>query len=315
MTPQSTALQLFVDMLPRRPYCTDDPRLGQTVRSKEKALAFSHIQPNTSGKVVWLAFDIDEPDGATAWHQRNAPPPTLSIENPANGHAHLFYALEAPVLRTVAARTKPLLYLAAVQEGLRRKLVADPGYSGHLCKNPLHDRWATQSFASVYGLGDLSEWFVLPSPDDMKMRVRDPDYAGLGRNCELFERLRPEAYRLVRQFWIPGGFEPFKAAVRMRADDLNAEHFKELLPMAEVKSLAASIARWVWFRFNPAGFRKRQAAVGAKKGQKHRTLLLPEVLRLIGKGCSQREVAAAVGVSQKTVSNWLSGRLSKSPIR
>ena len=315
MTPQSTALKLFVDMLPRRPYCTDDPRQGQTVRSKKTALGFSHIQPNTSGKVVWLAFDIDEPDGATAWHHRNAPPPTLSIENPSNGHAHLLYALEAPVPHTEAARAKPLFYLAAVQEGLRRKLMADPGYSGHLCKNPLHDRWATKSFASVYGLGDLSEWFVLPSSKDMKKRVRDPDYAGLGRNCELFEHLRRETYGLVRQFWTPGGFEPFKEAVRMRANDLNAEHFKELLPMAEVKSLAASIARWVWSRFNPAGFRKRQAAVGAKKGQKRRTLLLPEVLRLIGKGHSQREVAAAVGMSQKTVSNWLSGRLSKSLLR
>jgi len=308
MTPQSIALQLFVDMLPRRPYCTNNPRLGQTVRSKETALAFSHIQPNTSGKVVWLAFDIDEPDGATAWHHRNAPPPTLSIENPANGHAHLLYALEAPVPRTEAARAKPLFYLAMVQEGLRRKLVADPGYSGHLCKNPLHERWSTQSWASTYSMGLLREWIVPPSPDDMKRRVRDPDYAGLGRNCELFERLRAEAYRLVRKFWIPGGFELFKEAARMRADDLNAEHFKELLPMAEVKSLATSIARWVWFRFNPAGFRKRQAAVGAKKGQKRRTLLWPEVLRLIGEGRSQREVAAAVGISQKTVSNWLPGQ-------
>ena len=308
MTPQLTALQLFVDMLPWRPYCTDDPRQGQTVRSKKTALGFSHIQPNTSGKVVWLAFDIDEPDGAMAWHRRNAPPPTLSIGNPSNGHAHLLYALEVPVLRAGAVRTKPLFYLAAVQEGLRRKLVADPGYSGHLCKNPLHDRWATKSFASVYGLGDLSEWFVLPSPDDMKKRVHDPDYAGLGRNCELFERLRAEAYRLVRQFWIPSGFEPFKAAVRMRADNLNAEHFKEPLPMAEVKSLAASISRWVWSKFSPADFRKIQAARGARKGQARRTLLQPEVLRLIGEGRSQREVAAALGISQKTVSNWLPGQ-------
>lgn len=305
MTSQSTALQLFADSLPRRPFCTDDPRLGQTVRGTEAALKFSHIQPNTSGKVVWLAFDIDQPDGAMAWHQKNAPPPTLSIENPANGHAHLLYALEAPVARTEVARAKPLSYLAAIQEGLRRKLTADPGYSGHLCKNPLHERWGTQSWASAYSMGFLSEWIVLPSPDDMKSRVRDPDYAGLGRNCELFERLRPEMYGLVRQFWTPGGFEPFKEAVRMRADDLNAEHFKELLPTAEVKSLAASVSRWIWARFTPAEFRRIQAVRGARKGQTRRDLLLPEVLRLIGEGRSQREVAAAVGVGVMTVHDWL----------
>ena len=305
MTTQSTALELFVETLPRRPYCTDNPRQGQTVRSKDTALGFSHIQPNTSGKVAWLAFGIDEPDGAMAWHHRNAPPPTLSIQNPANGHAHLLYAMEAPVARTEAARAKPLFYLAAVQEGLRRKLMADPGYSGHLCKNPLHERWGTQSWASTYSMGHLSEWIVLPSPDDMRKRVRDPDYAGLGRNCELFERLRPETYRLVRKFWVPGGFEPFKQAVRMRAGDLNTEHFKELLPRAEVKSLAASIARWVWSRFNPADFRRIQAVKGSMKGKKTRDQLMPQVLLLIGQGKSQREVAAAVGVSAMAVNRRL----------
>lgn len=299
------ALNLFKEYLPRRPYCTNDPHLGQTVRGTEAALKFSHIQPNTSGKVVWLAYDVDHPDGATAFHRLNAPPPTLSIENPANGHAHLLYALEAPVPRTEAARAKPLFYLAAVQEGLRRKLTADAGYSGHLCKNPLHDRWDTKSWAGTYSMGDLSEWIVLPSPDDMRKRVRDPDYAGLGRNCELYERLRIEAYRLVRKFWIPGGFEPFRDALRMRADDLNAEHFTELLPVAEVKSLAASIARWVWKNFNPAEFRARQARLGARTGAKTRADMLPMALRLLGEGKSQTEVAALCGVTQGTISNWL----------
>ena len=305
MAPQSTALEVFVDNLPRRPYCTDNPRLGQTVRSKEKALLFSHIQPNTSGKVVWLAYDVDHTDGATIWDRLNAPPPTLSIKNRINGHAHLLYALETPVPRTQAARIRPLFYLAAVQEGLRRKLEADPGYSGRLCKNPLHERWETQSWAGAYSLAHLSDWIVLPSPNDMKRRVRNPDYAGLGRNCELHERLRLEAYRLVKSYWIPNGFESFKDDVRRRADELNAEHFKEPLPMTEVKSLAASIARWVWSKFSSADFRKIQSVRGAKKGKVKRDLLMPRVLCLIGEGKSQREVAGIVGVAATTISNWL----------
>ena len=305
MATHSTAQQLFVSTLPKRPYCTNDPYYGQTVRHTEEALKFAHIQPNTSGKVVWLAYDVDHPDGATVWHRLNAPAPTLSIENPTNGHAHLLYALEAPVPRTRAAWAKPLFYLAAVQEGLRRKLTADPGYSGHLCKNPLHERWQTQSWAGAYSLGDLSEWIVLPSPDDMKKRAYAPDYVGLGRNCELYERLRLEAYRLVKSYWIPNGFEPFTDSVRRRADELNAEHFKEPLPMTEVKSLAASIARWVWSKFSPANFRNIQSARGAKKGKARRDLLLPQVFRLIGEGKSQREVAATVGVAVMTISDWL----------
>ena len=298
------AFQLFAECLPRRPYCTDDPHLGQTVRGRADALKFANIQPNTSGKVVWLAFDVDMGDGATAWDRLSAPPPTLAIENPANGHAHLLYALQAPVPRTEAARARPLLYLAAAQEGIRRKLGADPGYSGHLCKNPFSARWNTRQWAGAYSLAELSDWVDLPRIADMKKRVADPDYAGLGRNCELFERLRPLSYSLVRRFWLPGGFEPFRDALRTLADDLNAG-FAVPLPVAEVRAIAASCARWVWKNFDPATFRAIQAKRGARKGAAKREALMPEVLRLIGEGKSQREVAAAVGADQATVARWL----------
>lgn len=298
------ALQHFADSLPRRPYCTNDPHMGQTVRGRAEAVKFSNVQPNTSGNVVWLAFDVDHADGATAWHRLSAPPPTLAVENPANGHAHLLYALQVPVPRTEAARARPLLYLAAAQEGIRRKLGADPGYSGHLCKNPLHPRWQARQWAQTYTLAELSDWVDLPRIADMKKRVRDPDYAGLGRNCELFERLRPLSYSLVRKFWLPGGFEHFRDALRALAEDLNAG-FAVPLPVAEVKAIAASCARWVWKHFDPAAFRELQAKRGARKGAAKREALMPEVLRLIGEGKSQREVAAAVGVGVMTINGWL----------
>lgn len=298
------ALQHFTDSLPRRPYCTDDPRLGQTVRARDEAVKFANIQPNTAGKVSWLAFDVDYGDGAIAWDRLNAPPPTLAVENPANGHAHLLYALQSPVPRTDAARARPLLYLAATQEGIRRKLGADPGYSGHLCKNPLSDRWNTRQWAQSYSLGELSDWVDLPSIADLKKRVRNPDYAGLGRNCELFERLRPMAYSLVRKYWKHGGFDHYRDALRVLADDLNGA-FAVPLPVAEVRGIAASCSRWVWRHFDPLTFSQIQAKRGARKGATARAALMPEVLRLIGEGKSQQEVAAAVGINQATVSRWL----------
>ena len=300
------ALRHFADSLPRRPYCTDDPHMGQTVRGRVDALSFRNIQPNTSGKVVWLSFDVDHEDGALSWDRLNAPPPTLAVENPANGHAHLLYALQAPVPRTEASRARPLLYLAAAQEGIRRKLGADPGYSGHLCKNPLHSSWQTRQWAGAYSLAELSDWVDLPRIADMKKRVADPDYAGLGRNCELFERLRPMSYSLVRRFWLPGGFDHYKEALRALADDLNAG-FAVPLPVAEVRAISASCARWVWKHFDPATFRELQSKRGARKGAAKREALMPEVLRLIGEGKSQREVAAAVGLNHATVSRWLAG--------
>ena len=302
------ALRAFTDALPHRPYCTDDPKQGQTVRARDAALRYSHIQPNTAGKVVWLAFDVDQHDGATAWDRRHAPPPTLVIENTANGHAHLIYGLAAPVPRTEVARVRPLLYLAAAQEGLRRKLEADPGYSGHLVKNPLHARWHTRQWADAYSLGELADWIDLPRIAELRQRARDPDYAGLGRNCTLFEVLRKRAYSLVRSHWRPAGFESFSTALRMLADDANATEFATPLPVSEIKAVAASVARWTWQRFDPATFRLIQSRRGARKGAAQRDQLLPEVLRLIGEGKSQRQVAAAVGVGVMTVNDWLKKR-------
>lgn len=298
------ALHHFAESLPRRPYCTDDPHQGQTVRRRDAALRFANVQPNTIGKVVWLVFDADHDDGAVVWDRLTAPPPTLSVGNPVNGHAHLLYALETPVPRTEAARARPLLYLAACQEGLRRKLQADPGYSGHLCKNPLSTRWRTRQWAGTYTLGELADWVDLPRIADLRKRVRDPDYAGLGRNCALFERLRQEAYRVVRRHWRPGGFDLFREALRLLADDLNAQ-FAMPLPMSEVRATSASVARWVWKHFDPTTFRLIQSKRGSRKGAARRAALMPEVLQLIGEGKSHREVAAAVGVGQATVGDWL----------
>ncbi len=83
--------------------------------------------------MFWLGFDVDRTGAAIDWSDRNAPAPTLTITNPENGHAHLLYALETPV-RTAPDGNEPLRYAAAVENALRKKLEADTGYSGLICK-------------------------------------------------------------------------------------------------------------------------------------------------------------------------------------
>ena len=179
------------------------------------------IQPNTTGRVVWLAYDCDVPGSAVEWHNWNAPPPTLAMENPVNGHAHLVYALEAPVPTTDASRRKPLLYLAAVNEGLRRTVKGDMGYTGRLMKTPGHPAWRTTSYAGTYSLADLADYVELPSPRELLKKARNPDYAGLGRNCTLFERLRTYSYSAARNHWRPGGYERFLLDLEHRAIEIN----------------------------------------------------------------------------------------------
>jgi len=304
MSALAAAVELFHSTAPRRPFCTDYPRDGQYMRAQSVALQHRHIQPNTPGKVAWLCFDIDRPDASERWDDANAAAPTLLMRNPANGHAHYAYALQVPVSRTELSRIRPLQYLAAIQEGTRRKLGADPGYSGGLIKTPGHPAWHTESHAGVYGLGELSEWCHLPSPTEMRRMAANADYAGLGRNCTLFEHLRKQSYQDVRKFWQPGGFDPFREHCLTVAESMNGQ-FSNPLPQSELKSIAYSVAKWIWQRFNPTEFRAIQSRRGSRKGAAKRDAFLPEVLRLIREGNSQREVAAIVGVPVMTINGWL----------
>lgn len=267
------------------------------------ALLHRHIQPNSAGLVRWLTFDIDRADAAYRWQDTNAAPPTLMMLNPANGHAHVAYALATPVPRTEVSRIKPLQYLSAIQEGTRRRLGADPGYSGGLIKTPGHPAWRTLSFEGVYALSDLAEWCTLPSPLEMRRMAANADYAGLGRNCTLFEQLRKQSYQDVRQFWQPGGFERFRDHCMLTAESMNGE-FAFPLPQSELRSIARSVAKWIWQRFNPAEFRAIQSKRGSRKGAARREALMPEVLRLIGEGRTQSEIASMLGESRQTIHNW-----------
>jgi hypothetical protein len=241
---------------------------------------------------------------ADRWQDSCAAPPTLVVINPSNGHAHALYGLEQPIPRTDAARAKPLAYLAAIQEGMRRQLGADPGYSGYLVKTPGHTAWITESYGSFYSLGYLEEWCDLPRLADMRRTAANQDYAGLGRNCTLFEHMRKAAYNDVRSFWGSRDFDAFQAHMLAIAAGMNMQ-FNIPLPHSEVKGIARSVTRWVWKRFTPVEFRAIQARRGARKGQAKRDALLPKVLRLIGEGKSQREVAHIVGIGLMTVNDWL----------
>ncbi|HGE5059546.1 TPA: replication initiation protein [Klebsiella pneumoniae] len=133
----------FVERLPVRPYCTDDPASGLLIRPQATALAFRHIQHNPPPHVASLVFDVDRVDGYHAWRDRGLPAPHWIAVNPSNGHAHLGYLLATPVARTCAAKQKPLRYLAAIEHILGRRLGADMGYVGLITKNPVHRDWWT----------------------------------------------------------------------------------------------------------------------------------------------------------------------------
>ena len=314
---------VFVDRIPRRPYCSDDPAQGLLIRPQATALAYRHIQHNPPPHVSCLVFDVDRKpheqhwrEGYHEWRERGLPAPHWISINPENGNYHLGYLLASPVARTSAAKLKPLRYLAAIEHVLARRLGADMGYVGLITKNPVHrDWWTTWHNHAPYPLDYLAEF--CPDADLAAYSRRSrKEVGGLGRNVTVFDNVREWAYSAVRAYWRPNGYEAWADAVRAACESANAFGREQggPLPVSEIKATAKSISRWVWNRFTPAGFSQVQAHRGAKGGRiskrptkngKARADLLPEVIKLKAQGYSNRDIAEDLQISASTVSLYL----------
>ena len=105
---------LFAASLPRWLACTDNPADGVAMLPAEKALKRAHIAPNSRSLVWAMAFDIDRPEAGAAWLDADLPQPNWIAQNPKNGHAHLGYALLAPVSRSMLSKDCPQRYMARI---------------------------------------------------------------------------------------------------------------------------------------------------------------------------------------------------------
>lgn len=305
----SAALSALIEAhAPHRPYCADEKHFAR-IRPKVTALGERYIQLNPPAHQNWLILDIDRPGAAFAWVDADLPPPTYVAINPENGHAHIGYALASPVCTSDAGRIAPIRYLAAIERAYGLKVGADFGFTGPLAKNPLHHGWRLWEPANTpsYELSELAEYV------DLAVRPALVP-VGVGRNCELFDRLRMWAYRAVRGFWRPEGLRFWMEVVRRQAEALNC--FPQPLSNAEVTGIARSVARYVWRRFSPTEFRELQAERGRRGAEATATLkrnrreqaVHDAIARLSVEGWkpSMRTVAQALGCSVSTLSEGYS---------
>jgi len=244
----NAALELFNDRLPNKPYFSDDLYFGVRIAGKERAILAKYIQFNQPHAMYWLGFDVDRVGAAIDWSDRNAPAPTLTITNPENGHAHLLYALEISIRTAPDGKMKPLRYAAAVENALCKKLGADTGYSGLICKNPNHSHWKIAVWQpELYTLDWLADFLDLNAANDKEIVA---DY-GLGRNCTLFDKTRKWAYRAIRQGWPK--YEQWLNSCHERTIAYNLQ-FPLPLDESEVMAIAKSVAKWTYNKLSKDSF-------------------------------------------------------------
>lgn len=287
--------------LPLKPYCTNDLKKGLRIRTRATALKKRYIQLNPPHQKMFITFDLDYETWAYVARDANLPQPLWCVGNAANGHAHLIYGLLHPVCTTSAAHVKPLRYLAAIEGAMARKLGADPMYSGLISKNPWSSEWVVyETGKMLYDLAYLADY--LPEMSVKPLKKPRTDIAGLGRNCCVFEAVRVWSYQEVRRYWGEGkGLCSWMEAVESRCAEENAK-FAEPLFEGELRGIARSIARWTWQHMDPAGFSEWQRGNIKHRWDKESKKAMG--LELLSEGLTPSEVAAALGVTERTCYNW-----------
>ncbi|HHX5693681.1 TPA: replication initiation protein, partial [Klebsiella pneumoniae] len=256
----------YINQIQSWTLCADDFENGTYRKPKEKALNKKYIGYNNNYFINGFVFDIDQPQGAIAWDVCGLPKPNIIIQNTDNGHAHLLYALKAPVCKTDNARVKPLKLASLIQKGFTDRLKADRAYADVLMKNPINEaEWRTVwGNVEAYDLSYLSEFI----PDDIKTEKRLPS-DGLGRNVNLFEDLRQYAYKSVLKFKEKSNYERWEKELILKADGLNTfSNGNNLLSYNEIKATARSVAKWTWRNFNKECFSSIQSFRGKKNSGK-----------------------------------------------
>ena len=265
-----TQPDLFLqERIPHKPYCTDDLTFGIRPRSYKTAITHRYIQVNPPHLRTFLLFDLDYEGAALSWEDNNLPMPAWAAINRENTHAHIAYALSAPVLTAdFGGRQAALRYLAAIEAAYRAKLGGDDGFSGLITKNPMHPHWEL-----LRGVPDAIRGYDLPYLADFVDLDRFKPYVGrsnveavgLGRNCTVFNVVSRWAYGNVLECKRQGiTLAGWRKAVYERCASVNGDFPTPMLEN-EVKCIAKSIGNWVWTRFTPQSKSAWHAAQNARR--------------------------------------------------
>lgn len=300
-------------LLPAKPYCSDGNACPTVIRSQKHAIRYPQIQINSPFSWKIMVFDVDHQNAAFVWEDVGLAAPNLIVQNPDNGHCHLFYVLKTPVATYDTAKMKPIRYAKAIYHAMAVKLGADLRYAGLLAHNPLHEQWQTSLLhTNTFTLDELAMDFELPNMFELEKRQKHQDILEsgqlFGRNCAVFDCLRFWAYDAVRQYR-GSEFKKWHTAVFNKA--LGFNDFAIPLSVNKIGHIAKSVAKWVWKHDGECEqrFIERQSNKGKKSGVVRRAVIEPlkqKAFLLWQKGKhTQEQIAQQLNKSQETISRWL----------
>lgn len=237
-----TATDRLHRVLPWTTKATDSFSTGAYRVPAAEAKRMREISIDPNGWVTALKFDVDGPDAATRWLDAGLPEPNFIVTNPKNGHAHIVYLLAAWV--QIDPAKKATQWLAAIERAYTAALQSDARYVGAFVHNPLSPEWNVKvARDEPFTLAELATHVDM----HVSRRVYNAADSGVGRNVEVFDRTRLWAYGVAAR-GIASSFTDWSREVADRAAQYNSfdGHPMGSLPLSEIRSIAKSVATWVW---------------------------------------------------------------------
>jgi hypothetical protein len=243
--------------------------------------------------------------------------------------AHAVYMLDTPVHRNQHSKQSPQRLFAALESIYGVKLGADSGYSGLVMKTPWyenHSVYMPDESLNAVSLTEMADFvdFSRYNAEIKALKGREKainEAYSESRNVQVFDMARKKAYSAIRNFWGCQYDEWEKFCLKLVEDAwgvvsaMNTKNAPYLI--SEMKASAKSIAKWTWRNVTPASFelfvakthqpqlqRARQAKSVASrliKTQDKRD----QAIELSRDGMKQVEIAQMLGVTDRTIRNWL----------
>lgn len=337
--------------MPHHSYVSDKSKhqVGPFPR-KEAVASWEYIEVNQRDRIYHLVMDLDADDAILDWYDSRIPFfPSYFVGQRKKGRIvrpHAVIKLRIPVKTDSAKQMRLLQVLKNRIFDLLSEAGGPDGYNDRRMpprtKNPRHRAWSVQ-------VGDPREWTLyelrdaldLPALEDLDDEDRivtrakhsyyfDQDRADLGRNCNLFERLRGAVYA---QKAVAHSMQDLHNFALDLARDLNDEHHADNpLPWRAVKATAWSVARWTWLHYTGSGagmrtvdwgacsryglitddmtMRQRQAVGGRYGATRNAIKTLERVkamyqsLKETGRTLSLKEMAREFGLARNTIRKY-----------
>ena len=271
-------------------------------RASEAWATFPKLQVNPENSVSVLVVDVDKPDHRWDGGQFPIAPNWIVVNTRAAtkqkraGGLHAAYCLEDPVTKHDASRLKPQQFLGAIADRLALFVGSDPGYSGHLSRNPVNP-----------GPECFTHWsnFVPFTLDELDRRLPAAKtlpgqrLTGIGRNVDLFTAMIIDAHRPRWARAIAGEGWGGEWLGHVRHTNIGMWAPSEL-PDSECRSIARSCARYSLRQYSEDRFKALQTQRNGKRWHDDFDFdfdARDSVLRLLlDSGFKQREMAALMGV-------------------